>query len=119
VSDDDSHPYVMNEWYPSTALHAPRQHSTLDGGDDLRYGLLAPSEVLVHATQVLATGHEDIAGRAPGGAPRVLHNPIRRGVTNSQDGVVDLGATRAGEHTRVVRLEATRGIHAHGHRERA
>jgi len=74
---------------------------------------LDPSGVHVDAAQVLALGHVNVALVAPGGAPGVLDDPVLGGggvESDGQDGVVQLGATRAREDTRLVRLEATRGI---------
>ena len=61
----------------------------------------------------LLLGHtslkEDVAIHAPAGSPRVLHlvvvHAVEGAVSDSKHAVVQVGAARGGEHTRLVELE--------------
>ena len=54
-----------------------------------------------------ATCHHNVARRTPGGAPRVLHDPVVGSVANDEDAVVEPRAARAREGAGRVVLEAS------------
>jgi hypothetical protein len=66
------------------------------------------------------SAHANVAGFAPGSAPRVLDFPVVRtisSVADSQDTVVKVGAASAAEDTGFVELEARLiGFNGNGHR---